>query len=516
MEEKSPEHDGATNPAHPHPVTNDDAPRQDPTMLGRHSLQITQGHRVAISPQSGADTSKDVNKPDLVLDEKKARSLHNLNTANSPIHPAPISPTHRKTRPSHDFDRRYDGPFGRPSLAMTRRSSLSPTRSPRHSGVSIRSPRLSTTRPASPVDEGAPSRPTFQPTPPPLNYTLRTRKLAIFLFWTLILFDSIAMPIALYFGLWYGVGPGTNTATEKKEKLTPNAVFSIVTAAVGGASIVEYFLRFWRLWRKGSTCRVIGAHRWYLDWFHWNFSFAWIIIMIELIVGTVPEHPPIRLLSMPVTTMLFVFGTELLLVDTMRYFHVPAPCRISSIPKGAQLRPGIYSLIEDICAVDGSGGTEFRVALDRRYEASHVFRAMLRRLGVFWAVGAEACAVLCTVLIFTLDGDVAYTIGWSLPFVWAGIWTGATFCTFGEPYEEHEVCPAAGSCVNMQSGPDGWAQKANWVILKGSSCVRFYNEYNCTGSAKTWEPTCQSVDWSSYILQDWQNGVMKSYTVWKQ
>ncbi|KAF4810247.1 hypothetical protein CGCSCA5_v010777 [Colletotrichum siamense] len=467
----------------------------------------------------GADSSKDVNKPDLVLDEKKARSLHNFKTTNSPIHSAPISPTHRRTRPSHDFDRRYDGPFGRPSLAMTRRSSLSPTRSPRPSGVSIRSPRPSTThaaQPASPADEGGPSRPTFQPTPPPLNYTLRTRKLAIFLFWTLILFDSIAMPIALYFGLWYGVGPGTNTATEKKEKLTPNAVFSIVTAAVGGASIVEYFLRFWRLWRKGSTCRVIGAHRWYLDWFHWNFSFAWIIIMIELIVGTVPEHPPIRLLSMPVTTMLFVFGTELLLVDTMRYFHVPAPCRISSIPKGAQLRPGIYSLIEDICAVDGSGGTEFRVALDRRYEASHVFRAMLRRLGVFWAVGAEACAVLCTVLIFILDGDVAYTIGWSLPFVWAGIWTGATFCTFGEPYEEHEVCPAAGSCVNMQSGPDGWAQKANWVILKGNSCVRFYNEYNCPGSAKTWEPTCQSVDWSSYILQDWQNGVMKSYTVWKQ
>ncbi|KAF4897705.1 hypothetical protein CGCFRS4_v004777 [Colletotrichum fructicola] len=411
----------------------------------------------------GVDSSKDVNKPDLVLDEKKARSLHNFNTTNSPIHSAPISPTHRKTRPSHDFDRRYDGPFGRPSLAMTRRSSLSPTWSPRPPGVSIRSPRPSTThaaQPASPADEGGPSRPTFQPTPPPLNYTLRTRKLAIFLFWTLILFDSIAMPIALYFGLWYGVGPGTNTATEKKEKLTPNAVFSIVTAAVGGASILEYFLRFWRLWRKGSTCRVIGAHRWYLDWFHWNFSFAWFIIMIELIVGTVPEHPPIRLLSMPVTTMLFVFGTELLLVDTMRYFHVPAPCRISSIPKGAQLRPGIYSLIEDICAVDGSGGTEFRVALDRRYEASH--------------------------------------------------------STFGEPYEEHEVCPAAGSCVNMQSGPDGWAQKANWVILKGNSCVRFYNEYNCPGSAKTWEPTCQSVDWSSYILQDWQNGVMKSYTVWKQ
>lgn len=131
---------------------------------------------------------------------------------------------------------------------------------------------------------------------------------------------------------------------------------------------------------------------------------------------------------MPVPTMLLVFGTQLLLIDALRALHIPSPLRISSVPCRAQLRPGIYSLIEDVCAVDGSGGTDFRVALDRRYEASHVFRAMLRRLGVFWAVGAEGCAVLCTALIFGLSsGEAAYVVGWSVPFVWAGIWTVATF-----------------------------------------------------------------------------------------
>ncbi len=39
--------------------------------------------------------------------------------------------------------------------------------------------------------------------PPPLNYTLRTRKLSISIFWFLILVDAIAVPIALYYGLWY-------------------------------------------------------------------------------------------------------------------------------------------------------------------------------------------------------------------------------------------------------------------------------------------------------------------------
>ena len=116
------------------------------------------------------------------------------------------------------------------------------------------------------------SDPAFEPEPPPLNYSLWPRKWSIFIFWSLILIDSIAMPIGLYFGLWYG----TN--------LSPNTVFSIVTAALGGVSILEYVLRFRRLWRKGSTCRVIGARRAYLDWFHWNFSAAWFVIMVELIV----------------------------------------------------------------------------------------------------------------------------------------------------------------------------------------------------------------------------------------
>jgi hypothetical protein len=116
------------------------------------------------------------------------------------------------------------------------------------------------------------ARPVFEPEPPPLNYSLWDRRRAIAFFWVLIVVDCIAMPIVLYFCLWHLTG------------LSPNAVFSIVTAALGGVSIFEYFLRFWRLWKKDSTCRVIGARRSYLDWFHWNFTLGWIIIMLELIM----------------------------------------------------------------------------------------------------------------------------------------------------------------------------------------------------------------------------------------
>lgn len=251
--------------------------------------------------------------------------------------------------------------------------------------------------------------------PPPLNYSLRTRKTSITVFWTLILIDSIAVPLVVYFCLQY------------LTNLSPNAVFSISTACLGGISIIEYFVRFWRLWKKGSTCRVIGARRWYFDWFHWNFSAAWVFIMVELIVGTAFEHPPIRLLAMPLSSLLFWFTLEIITEDVLRYFNKPAPMRISSIQKGEPIRPGIYSIIEDICAVDGSGGTTFRTALDERYKASHYFRQMLHRLSEVWAITMLICAVVTTILVFTLEPEVAYVVGWTLPFIWAGIVTLWTF-----------------------------------------------------------------------------------------
>ncbi|WPH01168.1 Hypothetical protein R9X50_00400400 [Acrodontium crateriforme] len=360
-----------------------------------------------------------------------------------------ISPTGRKStqmsrsrRDSRDFDVRRDGPYGRPSLTMSRRKSSGLDQTNTNESNTSDIPPVPAPGPVHRVEsagnEQAPGPETleaalssvetgFEPEPPRLNYTLWTRKWSIAFFWSLILLDCIAMPIGLYFGLWYG----TN--------LSPNVVFSIVTAALGGISIFEYFLRFWRLWKKGSTCRVIGARRMYLDFFHWNFSLGWTIIMIELIVGTVPQFPPIRLLAMPVTSMMYAFGTELLIVDILRYFKIPAPFRVSSIPKGSQLRPGIYSVIEDVCAVDGSGGTEFREALNRRYEASHVFRAMLRRLGMFWAIGSELMAVVLTILIFTIQKEAAYVVGWAVPFIWAGIWTAITFWYVNRKLKEETI-----------------------------------------------------------------------------
>ena len=132
--------------------------------------------------------------------------------------------------------------------------------------------------------------------------------------------------------------------------------------------------------------------------------------MAELIPGTIPRDPPIRVLAMPVSTMLWTFVLEFLLVDILRAFHYRPPFRISNVPAGSPLRPGIYSIIEDIVAVDGGGGTGYRERLNKRYESSRIFRLMIHRINLFWYVGGIAIATLTTVLIWTIDREVAYVV----------------------------------------------------------------------------------------------------------
>jgi hypothetical protein len=98
---------------------------------------------------------------------------------------------------------------------------------------------------------------TTQPSssPPLLHYSLHTRKVTITIFWSLVLIDSVILPIALYFTLWYCVS---------RDALSANSVFSIITGAIGGVALVEYLWRIWCLLKPISNCRSIGAKRFYV------------------------------------------------------------------------------------------------------------------------------------------------------------------------------------------------------------------------------------------------------------
>ncbi|OKL58188.1 hypothetical protein UA08_06656 [Talaromyces atroroseus] len=259
--------------------------------------------------------------------------------------------------------------------------------------------------------------------PPPLPYSLRQRKRSIAFFWTLFVIDTLAQPLILYYALRY--------ATD----LSLNLVFSISTAALGGVSVFEFFFRLYNLMRKNSRARPLNARKSWgqrliyeqLDFFQINFTVVWLILAVELIVGTIPTIPYIRLLAMPLPTVMFYFGGVHLTLDILRMFGYKAPFRISSTPRGSVMPTALYVLVEDIVAVDGGGGQSFRFALRTRYLSSPYFRRMLFEMNCFWAGGSLIAAAAITAIIFTTPENVAYTLGWSLPFAWAGIWTLITF-----------------------------------------------------------------------------------------
>ncbi|KAJ5894655.1 hypothetical protein N7495_006346 [Penicillium taxi] len=247
--------------------------------------------------------------------------------------------------------------------------------------------------------------------PPPLPYSLHTRKKSIAFFWTLFVIDTLGQPIGLYFGLWYGTD------------LSPNLVFSIVTACLGGISVFEYGYRLYNLFRKNSKARPLNSRRSWLDFFHINFTLVWMILAVELIVGTVPKNPYVRLIAMILPTVMFYFGFVHLTLEFLRMFGFKAPFRISSTPKGSVMPTALYALIEDVVAVDGGGNQIYRYALRTRYLSSPYFRRMLFEMNIFWSGGAIVVAAGITAIVFTVSEPVAFTLGWSLPFAWAGIWT---------------------------------------------------------------------------------------------
>ena len=56
-----------------------------------------------------------------------------------------------------------------------------------------------------------------------------------------------------------------------------------------------------------------------------------------------------------------------------------------------------------------------------RYAASFRFRLLLRQLQWAWAASDITVGTVLLALIWTVDEEVAYGLGWSVPTIWAAI-----------------------------------------------------------------------------------------------
>ena len=84
------------------------------------------------------------------------------------------------------------------------------------------------------------------PTLPQLPYSIRDHKLSITIIWLLLALDSVILPIALFYPLWY--------STDLRQAI----IFAITTSVFGIISGCEWAYRSWQLLRKNDV-RPLGV-----------------------------------------------------------------------------------------------------------------------------------------------------------------------------------------------------------------------------------------------------------------
>ncbi|KAK4153499.1 ankyrin repeat-containing domain protein [Chaetomidium leptoderma] len=245
---------------------------------------------------------------------------------------------------------------------------------------------------------------------PRLRYRILEYKVKLSIIVSLLVLESSLLPIALYYGLVLGT------------TLRHGIVFAIITSFFGLVTGIEFGLRCLKLIWKGDTYRPAGGTKWSFDFTHWTLSFGYTVMTGILIGASIPHDPLVRPLAIPVSLFLLQVGLQLVWSGWMNTTGRPAPCKISSIPKGGRVPPLVFTLVEDVVGVDGAGGREYRNSLLARYETSPRFRKMIAQQNWFWAVGALADGIGTMVVIWTVPEKVAYGVGWGSPFVFVLIW----------------------------------------------------------------------------------------------
>ncbi|KAF8523360.1 hypothetical protein BU17DRAFT_43922 [Hysterangium stoloniferum] len=250
--------------------------------------------------------------------------------------------------------------------------------------------------------------------PPQLNYTLHnsSRLRAISLFFTIIFLETGILPLIIFYALKLGA------------HLSSTKNLAIVTSIVGTYSGYKFAKRMWHLWiaKNSFESRPIGAGRWGVDASQVVLSFAMFAFFTPLVVGSSLSPASPATVSMALPCVMLTLGLPLLLTGLLPH-RLRLPFRVSSLPANEPLPPFTFTFVEDIVAVDGGAGLAFRKAWRARYEASTVMRKLLRDQALFWGAGGCTAAAAIISVSWTTMEDVAYGVGYGVPWVWAIVWT---------------------------------------------------------------------------------------------
>lgn len=153
------------------------------------------------------------------------------------------------------------------------------------------------------------------------------RRWRLFFFAFLVFVDACAIPIALYYGMYYA------------GNVEGWIIFAVVTTIWGGPTYLEFAIRTLRLIKKERFYRPLGTNsRWCFD----VVTYASVIIITAVtalfVVGSVPHIVWLRVLCMPAPAILYCVGGVMGFIQVYHEMGWKAPFRLSSTPKGGKVR----------------------------------------------------------------------------------------------------------------------------------------------------------------------------------
>jgi hypothetical protein len=205
---------------------------------------------------------------------------------------------------------------------------------------------------------------------------------------------------------------------------------TLPTGILGVFTIIAIVERVWKLIRFSPEYRPLSSPRYALDIFQWGYFLA-LAIISALITSTLARDDKdqdnhafqIRLISLPAAVLMYIVATLTLISLVLNRLQVKLPFRFGSLDAGNVVRPAIFYIVEDVVAVDGEGGMEYRKAFVARYTGSSIFRKMIWDLSLIWMLAFYVLAIVFTVLVFELPVAAVYAVGWAAPFPCAGLLT---------------------------------------------------------------------------------------------
>ncbi|KAF7183972.1 hypothetical protein CNMCM7691_004462 [Aspergillus felis] len=216
---------------------------------------------------------------------------------------------------------------------------------------------------------------------------------------------------------------------------------------IGAGSVLALVRRIWRLVRPDSTCRPPDTARYHLDYFQWNFLFGFIYIAVLLSVAVGIAYTlggtSVRLVSLPLPLLTLQISSQLVLGSILVWLRAKYPFRVSSMAKGALVRPGVYTILEDVVAVDGGQGLHFRQLLDNRYRSNRALQDLLQWTGWAWGLSGLGVSVVLLALIGSLTNEeISFVLGWSVPWVWVAVLTLLTYHFIFKTAQTYDECAA--------------------------------------------------------------------------